>query len=602
MAVMECRPRASSAAFGRAVLLSLAMVAPVSSQVGGSVAGLVRDDARTPQMGAEVELVAPGGRVAVSVRSDYRGWFQFTDLFPGEYAVVVRQANFSTARRTGIRVQPGERTVLDVRLRGIMASLQLAYGSTVRDMSNDWRWYVRARHSRRNVLHFGAGERDEREEFLRNLGGHFEGTRAYAGFTAGRGNRTSGLRSHQDLGTAFAVATSLFGSHDVTVSGSPGMGRTDLSGGPRALRTTYARDVGLARPEVALTVRQMQVSSVATTGLMGSGAQQGGPGVPRLETFSIEFGDSIQVTDALRVEYGLLFETVKFADRLNVMSPRAQVVYEFASGRDLAVRYASGLPPSAGVADGPDSALVSNVRQLGMFPRVTLSAGRPTVQRSEHMEVAFREQFGNNLIEAAVYRDAIRDAAVVAADPDSLYGLRDSVPDLYASTSTLNGGDFGAAGVRVSYARKILEQLQAALGYGYGDVLSASGHELHSVRADELRARLESRRAHMLVASVTAELPWSGTGLNASYQWLSRASVVQADPFNDFASRSEPGLNVAFRQPLPIGGGWPGRFEASAEIRNLLKAGYVPLQVADGRMLTLLQAIRSYSGAVSYIF
>ena len=46
----------------------------------------------------------------------------------------------------------------------------------------------------------------------------------------------------------------------------------------------------------------------------------------------------------------------------------------------------------------------------------------------------------------------------------------------------------------------------------------------------------------------------------------------------------------------------PGRFEASAEFRNLLKTGYVPLHTPDGRILNLLQAIRSYSGALSYIF
>ncbi len=596
---MQRRVRARSASFGWVVLLALAVAVPAYSEVGGSIAGLVRDEARTPQMGASVDLVAPDGRIAVTVQSDYRGWFQFTDLFPGEYSIVVRQANFSAARQTGILVEPGERTVLDVSLRGVMASLQLAYGSTVRDMSDDWRWYVRARHSRRNVLHFDQAERDEREEFLRNLRGHFEDTRAYAGFSAGQGNRSNGLRSQQDLGTSFAVATSLFGSHDLTVSGSPGVGRSDLAGGSRAFRTTYATDVGLASPEVALTVRQMQVSSAATAGLMG--AQQGGAGVPRLETFSVEFGDSVQVTDALRVEYGLLFESVKFADRLHVLSPHAKAVYKLAPGRELALKYASGLPPSAARSEGPDSALLSNVRQLGMFPRVALDSGRPTVQRSEHMEIAFRQQFGDNLVEAAVYRDSIRDVAVTAADPDGLYGYSDAVPDLYASTSTLNGGDFGASGLRVSYARKILDRLQAALGYGYGDVLSASSSELRSALPEELRARLEAQRAHMLEASVSTEVPWAGTGLNASYQWMSRASIVPADPFNDFASRSEPGLNVAFRQPLPFDGG-PGKFEASAEFRNLLKTGYVPLQAADGRMLTLLQAIRSYSGALSYIF
>ncbi len=596
---MPRRSRNPAASRGRGALLALALALPAAAQVGGSVAGLVRDEAGVPQMGAEVDLIASDGRVAQTVASDYRGWFQFTGLFPGGYALEVRQPNFAPARMPGLEVDPGERTVLDVCMRGVLASLQLAYGSQVRDMSERWKWVLRATHSRRNVLRFSPGRRDEREEFLRRLGGPFEDTRAYAEFSAGLGNRSSGLRSQQDLGTAFAVATSLFGNHDLTVSGSPGVGRADLSGGSRAFRTTYARDLGPAKPEVSLTVRQMQAASVATAGLLEA---QDGQGVPRLESLSLEFADSVDLTDSLRVEYGLLFESVKFVQRLQFASPRGQAVYKLAPGREIAFKYASGVPPQSLAGRRPDAALQGDVRQLGMFPRVALVHGRPTVQRSEHAEVAYSEQFGDNLVEAAVYRDWIRDAAITAALPEGMYADGDAVPDLRAATSTLNGGDYRASGLRVSYARNIGDRLQAAVGYGYAGVLAPSRTRLRSGRADELREVLRAQRAHLLLASVSAELPGAGTALDASYQWSSRQSVASADPFNDFAARSDPGLNLALRQPLPIGGGMPGKFEASAEIRNILKTGYVPLRADRGRVLSLLQAIRSYSGALSYIF
>ena len=596
---MQRPSRALAAGVARLLLLAAAAL-PAAAQVGGSVAGLVRDEAGVPQMGAEVDLLAADGRVAKTVASDYRGWFQFDGLFPGEYAIEVRQPNFAPARKTELAVEPGQRTFLEVSMRGVFASLQLAYGSRVRDMSESWKWVLRAKHSRRNVLRFAPGARDEREEFLRKLGGTFEDTRAYAEFSAGMGQRSNGVRTQQDLGTAFAVATSLFGNHDVTVSGSPGVGRPDLSGGSRAFRTTYAKEIGAAKPEVALTVRQMQASSVAFAGVLGS--QHEGQGVPRLETLSLELGDEVELTDSLRVEYGMLFESVKFVSRLQFASPYGKAVYKLAPGREVAFKYASGVPPPSVAGSGRDAALQGDVRQLGMFPRVTLVGGRPTVQRSEHVEAAYRERFGQNLVEAAVFRDSIRDAAVTAAVPDGLYGNGDLVPDLYSSTATLNGGDFRSTGARVSYARKIRDRLQAALGYGYAGVLAPARSELRSARPDELRSALASRRAHLLLASVAAELPGSRTALSASYQWSSLPSVVATDPFNDFASRSDAGLNLAVRQPLPIGGGLPGKFEASAEVRNLLKSGYVPLSVDDGRMLNLLQAIRSYSGALSYIF
>ena len=597
---MQESPRGTRAALGSLAVLSLVLAVQAWAQVGGSIAGLVRDEAGTAQMGAEVDLVTSDGRVAQTVESDYRGWFQFTGLFPGEYSVEVRQPNFSPASKAGLEVEPGKRTVLDVCLHGVFASLQLTYGSQVRDMSERWKWSLRAQHSRRNVLRFAPGVRDEREEFLRRLGGTFEDTRAYAQFSAGQGNRSNGLRSQQDLGAAFAVATSIFGSHDLTVSGSPGVGRSAVAGGSRAFRTSYAKDIGLASPEVSLTVRQLQTASAATAGLVGS--QHEGQGIPRLETLSLEYNDTVDVSDSLRVEYGVLFESVKFVSRLQFASPYGKAVYSLAPGRKIVLKYASGVPPPARRGADGHMALQSNVHQLGMFPRVTIVAGRPMVQRSEHVEAAYSERFGDNLVEAAVFRDSIRNAAVAATVPDGLYADGDAVPDLYAATSTLNGGNYRSPGVRVSYARRIRDRLQAALGYGYAGVLTPSRDDLRTGLADELRGVLEAQRAHLLLASVSADLPGAGTGLSASYQWSSRPSVVTADPFNDFASRSEPGLNIALRQPLPIGGGMPGKFEASAEFRNLLKTGYVPLHVADGRVLNLLQAIRSYSGALSYIF
>ncbi len=551
-------------------------------------------------MGATVDLLTADGRVARTAESDYRGWFQFTDLFPGTYSIEVQQANFSKARKAELSVEPGKRTFLDVCMRGLFASLQLSYGSQVRDMTERWQWVLRAKYSRRNVLRVVPGHRSEREQFLRKLGGTFEDTHAYAEFSAGQGQRSNGLNSQQDLGTAFAVATSIFGDHDLTVSGNRGVGNREIFGGSTAFRTTYAKEIGAAKPEVALTVRQLQSSAVATNGLFG--AQHDGQGVPRLETLTLEFGDALELTDTLRLEYGLLFESVKFVHRLQFASPYAKAVYELAPGRELTFRYASGVPPEAATRTGNEAALRGNVRQLGMFPRVALVSGRPTVQRSEHVEAAFRQRFGQNMVEAAVYRDSIRDAAVAASVPDGVYANGDIVPELYSATATLNGGNYRTPGARVSYARKIRDHLQAALGYGYAGVLAPSRHQLQTGLANELRGVLEAQPAHLLLASFSAELPRAGTVMTGSYQWSSRQSVLPTDPFNDFAARSAPGLNLVVRQPIPIGAGMPGQIEVSADLRNLLKTGYVPLHVADGRILNLLQSIRSYSGALSYIF
>jgi hypothetical protein len=65
----------------------------------------------------------------------------------------------------------------------------------------------------------------------------------------------------------------------------------------------------------------------------------------------------------------------------------------------------------------------------------------------------------------------------------------------------------------------------------------------------------------------------------------------------------EPGLNVGIRQPVPVVSGvFPGRVEASAEMRNLMAEGYIPLTSPDGRRVLLIHSPRAVRGGLSFIF
>jgi hypothetical protein len=238
-----------------------------------------------------------------------------------------------------------------------------------------------------------------------------------------------------------------------------------------------------------------------------------------------------------------------------------------------------------------------------MFPRMSLSDGRPTVQRTEHIEVAYSEKMGDGLLEAGVYQDSLSDAAISAFVPAGHYADGNILPDLFSRSSTLNGGHHRTTGYRVSYARKIRERLEAALGYGSSGVLTLTeGQQLQTPDVAELRDALKMQRAHMITASLSTELPKVDTRVLSTYQWVSRPAAIGPDLYNDFAARSDPGWNVVIRQPLPFGGPLSGKLEATADIRNLLNAGYIPLQSFDGQQMFLLQAIRSYRGALSFVF
>ncbi len=583
-------------------LLSLVLVvlAIPSSQAAifGSLSGLVRDDRGLPQMGAVVTLLTADGAVAKRVYTNHTGLFKIDDLFPGNYSIQVSLDRFLPAWKERVVIESGEKTVLDVSLRGLFSTLQLVFPgrAEIRDMSDDWKWTLRATTSTRPVLRFRSTEDEETRMVLRKVSGRFSDTRGYAQLSGGTGVAASGLASESDLGTAFAVASTMFGSHDVVVSGNLGYG--SATGTPAAaFRTSYTHEVLGYTPEVSVTVRQLQVPAAAARAIYGVRPEESGPS---LETLTLGFGDSLELGDRVRAEYGFLYESVKFLDRLNFVSPYGRIIYNLDDNREIHLRYASGVPHEQHDKQAADS-LRQHVSSLGMFPRMAIRDGRATVQRTEHVELAFREEMGNGLLEVAVYQDRLSDTALSASMPAGLYGGQ-VLPDLFADQATLNAGRFKTSGYRVSYARTLRDHLQTAIGFGETGVLSPQTQQLQTPDLEELRKSLKMDRAQILMASVTADLPKTGTKFMTTYQWASRPAVLAPDMYNDFAAGSDPGLNVIVRQPLPFSGGLPGKLEATAYLNNLLKAGYVPVQSFDGQRMYLLQAIRSYRGALSFVF
>ncbi len=594
-------PRGAKTLAGWLLPLILVVLANPSSHAAifGSISGLVRDGGGLPQMGAVVTLLTEDGTVAKRVYTNHAGLFKIEDLLPGNYSVQVSLDRFLPAWKDRVLVGAGEKTVLDVNLRGLFSTLQLLFpgGTSIRDMSEDWKWTLRATMSTRPVLRFRSAQDDETQTVLRKLSGRFSDTRGYAQLSGGSGVATSGLASESDLGTAFAVASTVFGSHDVVVSGNLGYG--SATGTPAtAFRTSYTHEVLGYTPEVSVTVRQLQIPTAASRAIYGLRPEESGPS---LETLTLGFGDSLELGDRVRAEYGFLYESVKFLDRLNYVSPYGRVIISLDEDREVHARYASGVPHEQRDKDGPDS-LRHQVSSLGLFPRMAMRDGRATVQRTEHVELAYREKMGRGLLEAAVYQDRLSDTALSASMQGEFYSPGELLPDLFADHATLNAGRFKTAGYRVSYARTLRDHLQAAIGFGETGVLSPQASELHTADLNELRSALQMERAQIVMASLTADLPKTGTKFLTSYQWSSRPAVLAPDMYNDFAARSDPGLNLIVRQPLPFSGGLPGKLEATAYLNNLLKAGYVPLQSFDGQRMYLLQAIRSYRGALSFVF
>jgi len=575
----------------------------VRGAVAGSISGSVTDERGIGQIGAVVTLLDAAGRSLRRVYTTQTGDFLMDDLFPGFYGVRVTVPRFLPALRERILVEPGIRRLVAVQLVEGLASMRLVYPAegNWRDMSEDWKWVLRSAASTRPILRLTAWEDQERQRVVRRFSGRLSGmfaeTKGLVRLSAGDRGGVSGFGTESDLGTAFAVATSLFGQHNLLVSGNLGYGLE--RGAPSAgFRTSYRRELAYgAQPEISLTVRQLFLPVQSGQALFGPLSQN----TPVLQTFSVGFQDRLSLGDLVELEYGFLYDAVRFLDRLDYLSPFGKLSYRLGSQTQALLRYSSGVPRPESAFAG-ENALGRSLTALGLYPRMSVLRGRPSLQRGEHMEMAVQQVWRGGQIELAAYRDGFSNAAVTALLPGSLYAAGDALPDLFSHTSSFNAGAYETTGYRVSYSRRMTESVTAGVAYGLSGVLTPVRESLASEEAGELRSVLKPVREQTVTAQLSAQLPQARTWIHSSYQWGNQEAVTAPDPFNASETRALPGMNLLVRQPLPQTSYLPGRFEATAELRNLLAQGYFPMRLADGRRLFLIQSARSFRGSVNFVF
>jgi hypothetical protein len=136
--------------------------------------------------------------------------------------------------------------------------------------------------------------------------------------------------------------------------------------------------------------------------------------------------------------------------------------------------------------------------------------------------------------------------------------------------------------------------------YGSEGGLTADSQQLASGSAGELRSMLRAARRQVATTRVTGTVPGAGTRVTASYQWA--GDQRWATPGNEYStqgSRPMPGLNICIRQSLP---GFARRVEATADLRNMLAQGYLPVGMVGGQQLMLVETPRSVRGGLAFLF
>ncbi|MBM3811287.1 MAG: hypothetical protein FJW20_06585 [Acidimicrobiia bacterium] len=581
------------------VMFPAASPAIEPAKLTGAIVGRVTDAAGVPQMGATVMLFNRFERLLDRVITNERGAFLFDSLLPETYSVRVNLQSFVPALKRNIAILPGARSFLAINLTSMFSSVELVYmtpGETPL-MSEEWKWVLRSAGATRPILRIMPGIDISDPAFSRRRrAALFTDTRGLLRVSAGDGGSLSSVGSQADLGTAFALATSLFGSHELEFSGNLGYG--SAAGIPTAgFRTSFSRDAARDGhgPEVNLTMRQIflpaRVGSALSTG--------SNTGTPALQSMALSFADRRQLGDFLEIEYGSSMESVSFLNRLNYISPFARVKVGTLETGAFEIAFSSGAPATELLSPGALSGteLQHQLSTLAIFPRVSLRRGEVQVQRTENFELGYRRSFGDNTFAAAAWRESVSNAAMTMAAPAGFYSGRELMPDLASI------GSFRRTGYSAALSRKLSDSLTAGLTYGISGVLAAGAPNLFSNNPTELRNLLRRASRSSITMRLAGTAPGAGTRYIATYQFTDYDVLQPVHLSLTQRSTLDPGLNLSLRQPVPgLNGVFSGRLEATAELRNLLAQGYLPITTADGRSLYLIQSPRAIRGGLSFIF
>jgi hypothetical protein len=570
---------------------------------GGAIAGSVASSSGIPQMGATVLLLDGFDRLLYRTLTDESGGFLFRSLAPGAYSVRVSLASFFPALRRNIAVQPGMQSLLGVNLAGALSSIELVYSAKTAGqiMNDDWKWTLRTSSATRPVLRYAPyiGIREAGDRNARFLAA-FSDTRGVVKVSAGDEGVVSQSGNAPDLGTAFAVATSLYGKNQLSLSGN--VGYSSARGIPTAgFRTTFSRGPAEASSsELSLTMRQISLPPRAGIALVTG--QTGA--APPLRTMSVGFLDHTNFTRNLRLEYGFSLEMVSFLDTLTFFSPYGRLTYDARKNGKIDIAFSSGLPPAGLFPAFRESGdeFQQNLTALAMFPRVSLRNGYPRVQRADSVELAYTRAAGSRTYSVAAYREFVSNGALTLASSSGRLPAGDVLPDMLSNSAVYNIGDYFSSGYMGSFTQAANERLSFSLAGGSASALIPDGPGALIEESRQLRTGLRHGHRRWLAARVFGVTPWTGTHYSASYRWADGRSLTAPHAYLTQSIQSDAGLNLHFRQPLPGVTYGRGRVEATADLFNILEQGYLPLTTTQGTRVLLLHTPRSVRGGLSFIF
>ena len=559
----------------------------------GEILGQVKNAAGIAQMGATVYLY---NRYDETVRrgfSNEQGRFAFDSLTPDLYSIRVILASFVPAERRNIAVLPSTENRLNINLASVLSTVDLTSSPSARGtlMTDDWKWVLRTSQATRPVLRLLPDFGTQQTSASARPPATFSNTTGVFKVSAGEGDSFAN-GAQQDLGTAFALATSLGSGSRVKLDGNVGYAMASPLPGA-GIRTSYTHNSGEgSSPEFVITARQIYLAP--RTGSSESDAA--------LRTLAFAFLDRVELADHFVVDYGFDYTTVSLIQRTANVSPFLRATYDGGEWGRVRAGFSAGSRPTELLARDQENNV--NFDQdfvaLATLPQVSRSQGRLALQRTQSAEISWERIAGSRTYSAGAFEERVSNASFMLSAPADFVPAADLLPDLSSQSSIFNVGSYQRAGLTAAVKQAVGDHAEFTLAVGRTGALLAPGAVAAYADSQDLRGGLHQAQRYWVTMHVGGTLPRTGTRIAANYGWTDFRVLMPAHMFITQASNQDIGVNVYIRQPLPSGG-MPWRMEATAELRNLLAQGYLRLgDPAQASVLT--NAPRAVRGGLNFIF
>jgi len=549
--------------------------------VPGKLAGVVRDAAGTPQMGASVELLSEAVGVAAtrSFLTNTQGMFRGDKLAPGFYTVRVTLAGFLPTLEKHIRVTSNLTTVVRIELETMFTSLdQLRrMPSSTAAQVDDWKWVLRSASAMRPVLEWVDHDTLSASTVAADSG-RPRAPRMRMEFTDGARRPTSASSVDSSPATAVAYDQKLGGTSRMILAGQVSYDADAPAGG---IATVWLPTGTLgAGPHTALVLREAKL----------------GPEGPTFRGVRFDQGGALALGDRTVLQYGGEYVLVGLGAAASSLRPRAQLNVRLNDDWSTAFIFAS-MPNGPGPLEAndaqPGGALAAALNELDAFPALLWRQGHPVLQNGLHEEISAERKLGTRgTFQVAGFHDDNRHVAVFGRGSD--LPTADYFQDYFSTGFAYDGGSSSSWGTRLAFREKLDGDVELTAVYSFGGALTTSDDT-----DGLLRDALRTARRHSLGAGISAKVPRLGTKIQAGYKWVNGITVSSVDSYGESLYRMDPYLHLIFRQPLPKFA--LGRWEAIADCNNLLAQGYVSTSSRDGHVV-LVPAFRTFRGGLSVQF